>query len=313
MGDFIFMKNLINITTSSDTPTFIDAHSVTGIHVFPERGEMAIFGESGLLYALDMKGWKIEANDLLQKLADAGNPLLALPLRHDGKEYPHFIAPHAVTFATITPVTEDGKQGIIAGVRGVGREENYGATPAEVTTLLEAVRKAGKQLMEFLPNEAHARWSRPAALYIDPASVEEIRDDGGQVNVVFKASGSLDVQVNDPEYKIRMTDAEEGSARLALAAKIADANGTLTHIAGAHRAIYVTPDVFTSVRFHTNENSENKYGMSLERPKTPANPYPEAVRAYFNTAAARERSFNEIVAAAQVVPQKTKTAKPRQP
>lgn len=307
------MKNLINITTSSDTPTFIDAHSVTGVHVFPERGEMAIFGENGLLYALEMQSWKIDVQDLLQKLSDAGNPLLALPLRHDGKEYPHFVAPQAVTFVTITPVTEDGTQGIIAGVRGMGWEENYAATPAEVTTLLEAVRKSGKQLMEFLPAEAHARWSKPAALYIDPASVVEIRDDGGQVNVVFKASGSLDVQVNDPEYKIRMTDTEESSARLALAAKIADANGTLTHIAGAHRAIYVTPDVFTTVRFHTNENSRNKYGTSLERPKTQTNPYPEAVRAYFNTVAAREHSFNEIVAAAQAAPQKNKPAKPHQP
>ncbi|HRI76675.1 MAG TPA: hypothetical protein PLX33_06770 [Alphaproteobacteria bacterium] len=308
------MKNLINITTSHDNPTFIDAHSVTGIHVFPEKGEMAIFGENGLLYALEMKGWNIDADDLLQKLAGAGNPLIALPLRHGGTEYPHFIAPHAVTFATITPVSQDGTQGIIAGVRGVGWEENYEATPAEVTTLLEAVRKSGKELMEILPDEAHARWSRPAALYIDPASVQEIRDDGGQVNVVFKASGSLDVQVNDPEYKISMTRAEEESARLALAAKIADAHGGLTHIAGASRAIYVTPDVFTSIRFHTNEKSENKYGMSLERPKTPTNPYPEAVRAYFNTAAARENSFNEIVAAAQSKPQgAAKPAKPRTP
>jgi|GEM_PF-2496325 len=308
------MKNLINITTSSDNPTFIDAHSVTGIHVFPDKGEMGIFGENGLLYAVEMKSWNIDANDLLQKLADAGNPLLALPLRHDGKEYPHFIAPHAVTFVTITPVTKDGTQGIIAGVRGIGWEENYEATPAEVTTLLEAVRKAGKQLMELLPSEAHARWSRPAALYIDPASVQEIRDDGGQVNVVFKASGTLDVQINDPEYKIQMTRAEEDSARLALATKIADANGTLTHIAGASRAIYVTPDVFSSIRFHTNEKSDNKYGMSLERAKTPTNPYPEAVRAYFNTAAARESSFNEIVAASQAAPQTAaKPAKPQQP
>lgn len=308
------MKNIINITTSNDKPTFIDAHSVTGIHVFPEKGEMGIYGENGLLYALEMKSWNVDTNDLLQKLADAGNPLLALPLRHDGKEYPHFIAPHAVTFATITPVMPNATQGIIVGVRGLGWEENYEATPAEVTTLLEAVRKTGKQLMEFLPDEAHARWSRPAALYIDPASVQEIRDDGGQVNVVFKASGTLDVQINDPEYKIQMTRAEEDCARLALATKIADASGTLTAITGASRAIYVTPDVFTSIRFHTNEKSDNKYGMSLERPKTPTNPYPEAVRAYFNTAAAREAAFNEIVAASQAAPQtKVTAAKPRQP
>jgi hypothetical protein len=307
------VKNLINITTSSTQPTFIDASTVTAIQVDAGRGEMAIFTEQGMLYHLEMKSWNVDANDLVQKLAAAGNPLVALPMRdHDGKQHPRFIAPAAVTFATITEVTQDGTQGIIAGVKGLGWEENYGSTPAEITTLLDAVRKTGKQLMTFAPDEARARWSTPAALYIDPAAVREIRDDGGQVNVVFQASGSLDVQVYTPNAKTRMTRDEEDSARLAVAAKIAAANGTLTQITGTSRALYVTPDVFSSIRLHTNEQATQKYGMSLERQKTAANPYPEAVRAYFNTAAERDASFEAFIKAAQPPEKFPYPPKPRQ-
>jgi hypothetical protein len=113
------MQNLVNITTSSEKQTLIDAHSVTGIQVVPERGEMAIYTEKGILYHLEMKSWNIDVDVLVQTLADAGNPLVALPLRHEGKEYPHFVNPAAVTFATLTEAADDGTQGIIVGVRGV--------------------------------------------------------------------------------------------------------------------------------------------------------------------------------------------------
>lgn len=303
------MQNLVNITTSSEKQTFIDAHSVTGIQVVPERGEMAIYTEKGILYHLEMKSWNIDVDALVQTLADAGNPLVALPLRHEGKEYPHFVNPAAVTFVTLSVPDKNGRQGLIAGVRGVGWEENYEATPAEIKTLLDAVRASGTQLIEFKPEEAHARWSRPAALYIDPASVREIRDDGGQVNVGFKASGTLDVQVHDPEYKTPINRDEERTARLALAEKIADANGTLTRISDPLRAVYVTPDEFSAVRFFTSPEAAQPYGMMLDRPKTPSNPYPEAVRVQFNTAADRDASLQTLVAAAQ----NTKTAKAPKP
>ncbi len=294
------MKNLINITTSSEKQTFVDASSITAILIQPKDGSMAIYTEKGLLFSLEMKSWQVDAEDLLQKLAGAGHPLTSLPMRHDGKEYPHFIAPHAVTFATLTPVTKDGTQGIIAGVKGLGWEENYEAKPAEITALLDAVRASGTQLMELAPAEAHARWSTPAALYIDPASVTEIRDDGGQLNVSFIASGTLDVQTEDYTVSTRRSRDEEHAARAVLATKIANANGSLTHIPGASRAVYVQPQEFAAIRFHTSDDSSaNKYSMMLERPKTAENPYREAVRVSFNTAAARETAFQQLLAASQ--------------
>lgn len=306
------MKNLINISSSNDQQTFIDARSVTGIHVFPDKGEMAIFTEKGLLYALDMKSWKIDADALVQKLADAGNALYAMPMRHDGKEYPHFIAPAAVTFATTTVVSENGTQGIIAGVRGVGWEEHYETTAAEVNGLIDAVAKSGTQLMAFAPEEAHARWSRPGTLYIDPASVREIRDDGSQVNVYFAASGSLDVQTEEYAFPGKRSRDEEHTARIQFAEKIAQANGTLTQLPGTNRAVYVQPEDFTAIRFHTSGNdTSQKFIMMLDRPRTAANPYPEGVRVFFNTAAEREASFKAFVAASQAPAAVKKTKGPQ--
>lgn len=307
------MKNLINITTSSENPTFADATSITAIQIQPKGGVMSIYTEKGLLFGLEMKRWNVDADDLLQKLAAAGNPLTALPMRHNGQEYPHFIAPAAVTFATITTANEDGTQGIIAGVRGLGWEENYEAKPEEVTTFLDAVRASGTQLMAFAPSEAYARWSNAAALYIDPASVTEMRDDGGQLNVAFAASGTLDIQTERYSASApRRTRDEEHIARADLAAKIADANGTLTKIPGASRAVYIQPEEFTAIRFHTADDSAaNKYSMMLERPKAADNPYREAVRVSFNTASAREAAFNAVLSAAQTPT--AKKAKPPQP
>ncbi len=306
------MKNLVNITTSAEQPTFVDARCITGIHILPDKDTMTIYTEKGVLFSLEMKSWKVDADDLLKKLADAGNALVSMPMRHDAKEYPHFIAPEAVTFATVTQVAKDGTQGIIIGVKGLGWEENYEAKPSEIAMLLDAVRQSGKQLMEFTPSEAHARWSTPAALYIDPASVSEIRDDGGQLNVSFIASGTLDVQTEDYTFGNRRSPAEEHTARADLAAKIANANGELTQISGANRAVYVQPQAFATIRFHTVEgNNANKYSMTLERQKTAENPYRESVRISFNTAAQRETAFQHLLAAAQTpATKKTKGPQP---
>lgn len=323
------MKNIINISTSDDKARFIDALSVTGIHVYPDKDEMTIFNANGRVQYVNTKSVEVDTGALLQKLAAAGNPLVSLPLRHEDKEYPHFVSPAAVTFATVTEVGKDGKQGVIVGVRGVGWEESYGTKPEELAALLDAVRGTGKTLLEFNPEQAHARWYNAAALYIDPAAVREIRDDGMQVNVLFEGSGSLDVQTDDHTYSgnrenellnklwkdggqkpdadlnalareaRRLIKEEEETKRADFALVIAAANGTLTQLTGTNRAIYIHPEEFTAITFHTQDRENPvRYGMSLERQKTDNNPYPESVRAYFNSAAEREASFKALVSSA---------------
>lgn len=322
------MKNFVNISASEEKPRFIDLSSVTAIHVQPEKGELTIFNEKGVLLYLNAKASSIDTDLLLQKLSDAGNPLVALPARYDDKEYPHFVSPKAVTFATVTEVTKDGTQGVIVGVKGLGWEENNKTKPEELAALLDAVRATGATLLEFKPEEAHARWYNAAALYINPAAVREIRDDGTQVNVYFAASGSLDVQTNDHTYQRdrvseilndllgdkdpaasdlraigreaqRLAKEEETAARVNFAAKLAAAAGTLTQVQTNGRAVYVKPEEFVSVSFYNDDRAETgaafKFSMSLERQKSADNPYPEAVRVFFNSAAEREKSFQALV------------------
>ncbi len=337
------MKNLVNISASEEKPRFVDLSTVTAIHVLPEKDELTIFNEKGVLLYLNAKSSNIDTGALLQKLADAGNPLVSLPMRHEDKEYPHFISPRAVTFATVTEVTKDGTQGAIIGVKGAGWEENYHVKPAELSSLLDAVHATGKTLLEFKPQEAHARWYNPLALYIDPAEVREIRDDGSQVNVYFNASGSLDVQTNDHTFKRdrvseilnnlledkdasvsdlqalsreaqRRAKEEETADRVNFATKLAAASGALTQVQTNGRAVYVKPEDFTSVSFFNDDRPDAsaafKFSMSLERQKTSDNPYPEPVRVYFNSAAEREESFKALATAPAPAKKKTPRLNP---
>jgi hypothetical protein len=249
-------------------------------------------------------------------------------VRYDDKEYAHYVAPKAVTFATVSQPGKDGRIGAIVGVRGVGREESNGLEPQELQALLDAVKAAGTTMLEFKPEEAHARWCSAAALYIDPLSVREIRDDGSQVNVYFEASGSLDVQTRtydgkdserlnvllnelwdkrQDEFKDlnacyreaqRLQKIEEDRTRISIAESIAALNPTLTRVPQTGRAVYVHPEDFAYVTFYTDEKPdaapEYKYSMSLERQKTANNPYPEGVRLYFNSVAARAEAFEAL-------------------
>lgn len=333
------MKKLINIA-SEEKPLMIDAASVTGVQVWPEKKELSIYNEKGQLLWINYEQWKVDPGTLADKLAAAGNRMVSFPMRDEGKEYPHYIAPSAVTFATVTEVTKDGTIGAIVGVKGVGREESYGTKPEELQSLLDGMKKAGKTVLEFKPDVAHARWYNAAALYIDPAAVNEIRDDGYQVNVYFEASGALDVQTrlssdqkNERENELlnkfweesgkgdgsiqaawkkasETVKEEENRARQGFADSVAAANGGLMKVPNKLHALYIRPDAFDYVTFHDDDRKdtqpEYRYAMMLQRQKTADNPYPEAMRAYFNSAAERQVSYEAIIAAEQPRPKAAK-------
>lgn len=330
------MKPQLNIG-STERPFFIDPAGITAVHIYPEKKELSLYNEKGQLAWINFDSWGVDAETLVDKLASAGNKLLPFPVRYDGKEYAHFVSPQAVTFATVSqPGKDEGKRGVILGVKGVGREESNGVTADELNDLLTAVKAAGKTLLEYTPDVAHARWSWAEKLYIDPASVTEIRDDGFQVNVNFEASGSLDVQTRTydgkdnarmnvllnklwkerrEEFKDlndcyaeaqRLSDAALAQARLDFADGLAAANGTLTKIENQPRALYVQPEAFAYVTFYNDDRSETsadyKFLMTLQRQKTPDNPYAEGLRAYFNSAADRQASFDALTKPQQKKP-----------
>ena len=340
------MIALINAAAEGKTPLFIDPTGITSITVLPETKELSINNEKGPLLRIDYERFGLDPGKLVEKLAEAGNKLIFFPAR-DGrgkKEYAHYVAPSAVTFATVTQVT-DGTQGVIVGVKGLGWLQSYGTKPEELQNLLEAVRVAGKNLLKFTPDIANARWSDASELYIDPASVNTIRDDGRQVNVYFDGSGSLDVETriysqeerahnskrrSEMAHKFwlerhaefnsltdvyaevdRLIEAEEAAKRSFVAETIAAANGALKKVEGAKHATYLRPENYAYVTFHDDERADTpanaKYSMTFHPQKTQDT---DSVRAYFNSVAARTASFNAIFSQDIRAPTEKKPAAP---
>lgn len=298
------MKNLFNIASTNNKPLFIDPRSVTAIHIYAENKELSVFNEKGQFLWINYEQWGVDPAKFMEVLAAANNPLVPFPIRWpgrgkpNGKEYAHYIAPSAVTFATVTQVTNDGTLGAIIGVKGVGAEESYGTKPEELQALLDGVKAAGKNLIKYEPGVAHSRWYNAAALYIDPAAVREICDDGIQVNVYFDASGSLDVEtcrydgrvpsrendllnellhkhstqakgasgspfkdINDVRREVqRIFRKEQDDARAGFADNLAKANGSLTKIINTSRAIYVHPDDFAYISFYDDDRKDAQSG-----------------------------------------------------
>ncbi|MGO8700343.1 MAG: hypothetical protein ACLQVY_21845 [Limisphaerales bacterium] len=191
------MPTFIDIAANPAKPIYIDAESVTNISVWPDKGEMTISDANGQALGIGYAGWGVDPALAVQKLADAGFPLVSVPVRYDGKEHPCFIAPSAVAYITVSQPRKDGTVGVIAGVRGRGRQESNSVKPEELQALLDAVKASGKTLLEFDPAEARSRWSMPAKLYIDPSSVTTIEDTGLGVDVMFDKVGRLDIRTRD--------------------------------------------------------------------------------------------------------------------
>ncbi len=308
------MSNLLNIAKDDTKPLYIDPSDVTGVQFHVESGKqtISIHNPDGQLLWMDMAQWNIEAADVIDKLRNAGVPLVHFPVRWPGdndtyKEYDHYINPHAVTFATVTEVTKAGHLGAIVGVRGVGWEESYNTKLEELAELLAAVR-AVKSLKEYGPDVAHARWYNAAGLYIDPKSVSRIVDSGhGQIDVSFDGSGSLDVQVkqadvndivNDmPDFKPidennlreifneahRRKEEADKAARFSFSNDLAAANGNLISIPSSTVATHISREDIGWVSLSDDREGKQKI-LYIQPQKTPANQYPQAVRLWFDDA-----------------------------
>ncbi len=335
----IIVTQLLNLAKSDDKPLFIDPSEVTGVRVFPDRNEMSIYNARGQMLFIKADQWDMDTADAVQKITASGNTLVSFPQRYDDKEFPVYISPAAVTFATISGTSEDGTAGAIVGVRGIGRQETNAATQEEISTLLEAVR-ATKTLAEYKPEDVHARFYRAAGLFIDPASVTKIVDDGYQVMVSFDQTGSLDVQVPQLEMgKIlkaigyspvvaikpgmsaqeemdkmerlqqeayRLKDEGERQSRMTFANGLAALNGTLDVIPTQDRAIHMHKKDITYISFY-NDDEKSRYSMNLNPQPTATNPYPDALTVYFKSASERKDAFDKLQA---LTPKKASAPKP---
>ena len=323
----VFNMPLVNIARDDAKPYFVDSDDITGLHQHirvendKQRNELSLYNSKGQLAWLDADSFNLDAETAVAKLREAGVPMVKFPIRWPDnndtyKEYVHFINPEAVTFATVSKPGADGKIGAIVGVKGVGWEESYGTEPAELEELMNTV-SAVKKLQSFTPDVAEARWAGAAMLYIDPASVVKVRDDGYQVNVYFAGSGSLDVQVPRADVNKIANDIYQGGkdtrdlniifaeahakaevasqkARQDFARIAASGNAELIDLSTPERATFITKDDIGAVNFYDDEKSGRKI-LRIMPQKLHQNHYPDSLSLSFNTAAEREAALQKLL------------------
>ncbi|MDE1151466.1 MAG: hypothetical protein PW788_02920 [Micavibrio sp.] len=313
----------INIAKDDTRPLFVEASDVTGVHInkgADGKTEFTVYNSAGQLAWVDAAGWNLDPADAIEKLRAAGAPLVQFPVRWPAdndtlKEYDHYINPEAVTYLTVSAEDKTGNYGTIVGVRGIGREESYGTKPEELEELLNAV-KAVKALQTYAPDEAHARWSRASALYIDPASVTQVRDDGYQVNVWFEGSGSLDVQVKrhdvneisndifnggEDKRNLREIFAEatskahtlDTSARVSFSKAVASVNTSMIDMSTPERSSFINRALIGFVSFHDDERSGRK-SIHIHSQKSASNPYPDSISFSYATNEDRNAAFQDL-------------------
>ena len=316
---------LVNIAKDDTKPLFIDASDITALQIVEAGKEIIIYNGQGRLLHAGVQDWNLDVADVVSKLENSGAPLLPFTTSHQDKTYSFYIAPSAVTYATVTLPGKDGTVGAIVGVRGMGRAETWdgGMAQGEFDNLIAAVRKT-KTLFEYKPEVAYSRWYNPAVLYIDPASVVRMRGSFNydQIDVSFDNSGSLDVQVayhnqfdpktsfeqkavdiyNDKKYTgphkgmaaindiLEQLRKEAFQTRVDFVGKIAAANSDLLDISTQTQAAFLMSEDIGMVSFYEARDS-NAPGLYIRSQEKQGGSLGETFSLEFNTAAERESTL----------------------
>lgn len=316
------MSKYVNISSDPENKLYVDAESVTTVWVDKRKNEMAFYNSENMFLHTQYKtsssserGWNIDPDQVIETLAMLGVGLVPLPVRwaeNKTNDIVQYVAPSAVAYITVSQPGKDGLYGVILGVQGVGREESYEVSEDELSAIVTAVKSVpGKTIMEFGPEEAEARWTRPEKLYIDPTTMKSVKEDGhGGVDVVWKNVGRLDIRVpkvdanemlatirnENPRIALKdafqmISEVSENNRGKSLAAKLAQANGELTGFTEAERHAYFMPENIAYIQAY---QEKEKHILYVRTQKTENNPYPEPIRLAFGDKAKRDAALQVL-------------------
>lgn len=306
------MTKYLNIVTSSKSTRHLNVSGTTA--VLQSNHYTSFYDAEGTYFGHEDKDAPLDAAQIVADMQSLQPGKVFVPvelLDHEDKlRGAYYIDPAAVTFMTVSmPETRGpgaGLRGIIIGVEGVGYVETR-INQSALTTLMDAVRDAGKNLLALDASEAYARWSVPETLYVDPASITRIRQDGGgQLWTEFKNSGELDIQIakiddqkiyqdliaKSPELSgnfnqvaglVRTEERKQENAALArLAQKMSLGNDALLHIPSNTHALYLQPEDVRAVQ--TLQRDDGKHQLYIEFKKTLHDRYGKNASLFFETA-----------------------------
>lgn len=308
------MPAFVNISMDPQKPAYIDAASITGLEFFSKDDAIAIYNVNGRmgLYGSQSFGG-LDINHIAQQLTDLGFPMISMPDRHEGREKSVYVSPSAVAYMTVSQPGDNGLRGVITGVKGMGCAESAGIREEELKTLLDAVKAAGKTMLEYTPEQATARWVSPEKLYINPAAITAIRNQAdSQVDVYFEKAGNLDVQIRRDknkvatkldqqhpghymDWQILFNDAAKliDKERQDFARSLAVANSTLTFLPGATTVLYLKPEEIGLITPHTTK--EGKISLYIQMKKERDDNYlPPYYHLFYSSEAERAKSMQVL-------------------
>lgn len=313
------MTKYLKISASAEDARQVNVEGTTAL--LHSNNGTYIYDAEGMFYGREDKARQLDGAAIVADIQSLQPGKVFVPVglfdHEDKPRGTYYIDPAAVTYMTVSVATPEGSHGIIIGVQGVGTVESHIETSA-LTTLVDAVRGTGKNLLALDANEANARWSRPEMLYVDTASITRIRQDGGgQLWTSFKNSGELDIQIakvdqqkiyqdlitqspdlrdnfNQVSWLLQAEERKQENAALArLAQKMSVGNAALVHVPSNDHALYLQQDDIRSV--HASQRDEGKHQLYIEFKKTAGDQYGQRASLYFATSAECEAALTVAI------------------
>lgn len=309
------MTTMIQFGDRKDNTRYLDAEIISTIEVYQSHGGggFRVSSIKGPIYDIDTKQWGVELEDVLKKLEDAGYPLVALPGKHGDRPYDAYISPRAVVAIDTSAVSKtSGLQGVNVHVEGVGYIESTGSKPADIETLVEAVKATGKNLvtLQASPTQLKTNWYEAGNVYIEPSTIRRINQTGSQLELQFDNAPLLRLEQpyehdgqHIEEVLKRSKDGDkrdlhdiflEVSARHkterqqsldTTTQQIISAAQGLTHIPAPEQNIYVRPEDFSEMTIW--KRGDDKFVLDLTPHRRRDGNYPENVHINYNSEAER--------------------------
>jgi hypothetical protein len=318
------MTKYINIKTSDDEPVMIDPSAVTAIEVYESqgRGGLRLRGVKATILDIDPAMWKVDLQDVLKKMSDAGFPLVAIPGKHGDRNFDGYLSPAAVTYIDTSVTTDKGLVGANIGLEGVVYFETTGTKREDIDKLIEAVGKTGKKLLKFGPSDLKTNWYKPGELLVDPATVTRVRQSRDDLEVVFENSpmlrasfprdenaafhATLDYQkktgdkrdlseiFKDVEREIKKTQSDKVAS---FVGSLVVGNQNLVRISAPEQLVFVRPADFAYLsQWNTDEG---KFGLALH-PHDPHHRLPDMLKVFFDTEQDRKAAVDLLEEGAPV-------------
>lgn len=285
------MSSLINISPDKECPVYVDITPITAI--MHANGGTFLFSNDR-----SVASPHIDITAIAKALEHAGQKFLTLRgIKRDNEDEVILVAPHAITFASVSQPDADRNVGVIFGIKGLGRREIV-MPENDWHDLLILMQSNDRPLFSYTPVQAWARWVAPQELHIYPDSITRITGSGRtkQLDVVFDGCGPLDIQLATVAEASALAPDDLRARRTTFADQLATAAGHLIKVQDGkddiQGPVYMKAKDINIVSLGES-GTPVTYELHIHQADKPGS-YGAVVTAYFNDRAARNDALLSV-------------------